>query len=99
MSDPRLQAALAIARDRYQAIANDDDAAFEAILDAHADACAALEGVVATAGDADIQAINELIALETQVLAEIARVTRETGARIGVLRAGGKTAAAYRAAP
>lgn len=99
MSDPRLEAALSIARERYQAIATDDDAAFEATLQAHADACAALEGVVPTAGEADVQAMNELLALETQTLAEIARVTRETSARIGVLRTGGKTAAAYRTAP
>jgi hypothetical protein len=99
VSDPRLEAALAIARERYRAIASDEDAAFEATLSAHADACAALQGVVATAGEADIQAMNELLAIETQILAEIARVTRETSARIGVLRTGGKTAAAYRAAP
>lgn len=99
MGDPRLAAALAIARERYHAIATGDDAAFEASLAAHADACAALEGMVATAGEADIQAMNELLALETQTLVEIARVSRETGARIGVLRTGGKTAAAYRTAP
>lgn len=98
MANPRLEHALAIARERYTAIATGDDEAFEGLTVSHAAACDALAMVAESTDPADIQALNELIALETQTLAEIGRVVDETGARIRVLRDGGRTAAAYRSA-
>lgn len=99
MADRRLESALAIARERYTAIATGDDDAFESLGEAHAAACAALAAIVESTDPGDIQALNELIALETQTLSEIGRVVSETGARIGVLRHGSRTTAAYRNAP
>ncbi len=99
MADQRLEAALAIARERYTAIATGDDDGFEGLSESHAAACEALVAIAESTDPADIQALNELIALETQTLSEISRVVGETGARIGVLRRGSQTTAAYRNAP
>ena len=98
MADPRLESALAIARERYTAISTGDDDAFEGLSESHTAACDALKALAESTETGDIQALNELIALETQTLAEISRVVAETGARIGVLRNGSRTAAAYRSA-
>lgn len=99
MADLRLEAALAIARERYTAIATGDDDAFDSLSESHRAACEALAAIAESTAVEDIQALNELIALETQTLSEISRVVAETGARIGVLRNGSRTTAAYRNAP
>ncbi len=98
MADARLEAALASARERYAAIAEGDTDAFELTMGRHEATCAAVAGVVERAADEDIHALNELIALEQQTLAEVGRVIAETGARVATLRAGGRTTAAYRPA-
>lgn len=98
MADPRLEAALAIARERYAALAGADTDAFEATLERHEAACEALAPLVEGSSPADIAALNELIALEEQTLQLTREVTASLGARMATLNAGGKTTAAYRPA-
>jgi len=96
MSDGAIEAALAIARARHDAIARGDLEGYSSRGDELAAACAVLAG--APAGYltvAHIPALDELVALETQSRSILEGMMPEASSRLDSLRQSERANAAY----
>ncbi len=93
MGDPRLEQALEAARRALEALGAGDDDTFALAWAEHEALCLAIESV----SEAQRPTLDEIIAIDSAILQGLETALAETSARMTMLRAGGRTRAAYAA--
>lgn len=96
MENPRITAALELARDRHRAIGAGDIEAYAALDEGLAAACAALTAAgVEGLTPGDTPAMDELIGLETQSRRLLEELMADASTRMAALRQNGRANGAY----
>ncbi|MGE3076459.1 MAG: flagellar protein FliT [Dehalococcoidia bacterium] len=93
MSDALIEAALAISRDRHNAIRQGDLEAYASLEEQLATICSEVAAQELT--EADIPVLDELIGIETQSRAILQDLMDETSGRLDSLRHGSTANGAY----
>jgi|GEM_PF-3654399 len=96
MAHPAIEAALALARERHEALQRGDHDAYEATGAAMAEQADALASAGAEAlAPGDLASLDELIALETQSLRLVREILTETSAGLETLNRRRRARGAY----
>ncbi|MGE0600195.1 MAG: hypothetical protein AB7J35_13685 [Dehalococcoidia bacterium] len=93
MTNPTLEAALAVSRDRHNAIREGDLEAYASLEESLASICSEVASQDLT--ESDIPVLDELIGIETQSRAILQGLMDDTSARLDSLRHGSAANGAY----